>query len=117
LEFLRHQRKIWVPIAVLLLAAVYVFLDYSHFGCIFQRFLHLPCPGCGMTRAVKSVLLLNWKDAFLYHPMVFSLPLVAGYILKNGRLFKHKSLNDGILALIGIGFLINYAIKLAGLAG
>lgn len=117
MEFLRHQRKIWVPIAVLLLAVAYIFLDYIHFGCLFQRFLHLPCPGCGMTRAFKSVLMLDWKDAFRYHPMVFSLPLVTGYILKNGRLFRHKGINDCILALIGIGFLINYAIKLANLAG
>ncbi len=114
--FLQH-RKALVPVAVFLLAAVYILLDYIHFGCIFQRFLQMPCPGCGMTRAVKSALMLDLKTAFRYHPMVFSLPLAAGYILKNGHLFKHKGFNDFILVLIGVGFLVNYVIKLAGLAG
>ncbi|XYW69708.1 DUF2752 domain-containing protein [Oscillospiraceae bacterium LTW-04] len=70
-----------------------------------------------MTRAIKSALALDWKSAFSYHPMVFSLPLVAGYILMNGRLLKHKGFNDFILVLIGAGFLVNYIIKLAGLSG
>lgn len=104
-------------LCVLLLTALYIFLDHIHFVCIFLRFLHMPCPGCGMTRAVKSLLALNLKSAFYYHPMVFSLPLVAGYILANGHLFKHKGFNNFILMLIGAGFLVNYIIKLAGLAG
>ncbi|MDF3006033.1 MAG: hypothetical protein K0S22_2505 [Oscillospiraceae bacterium] len=117
MKLLLQWRKRLVLFAALLLAAVYFFLDYIHFGCIFQRFLHIPCPGCGMTRAIKSVLVLDLVAAFLYHPMVFSLPLVAGYILMNGHLFKHKRFNDFILVLIGAGFLVNYVIKLAGLSG
>ena len=70
-----------------------------------------------MTRAVRSALALDWKAALRHHPMILSLPLAAGYILKNGRLFKHKGFNDVVLALIGVGFLINYAVKLTGLAG
>lgn len=117
MKLLLQRRKRPALFAALLLAAVYIFLDYIHFGCIFQRFLHIPCPGCGMTRAIKSAMTLDWAAAFSYHPMVFSLPLVAGYILTNGRLFTHKGFNDFILVLIGAGFLINYIIKLAGLPG
>lgn len=117
MKLLLQRRKHLVLFAALLLAAVYFFLDYIHFSCIYQRFLHIPCPGCGMTRAIKSVLALDLVSAFLYHPMVFSLPLVAGYILMNGCLFKHKRFNDFILVLIGADFLVNYVIKLAGLSG
>ncbi|MFV0498129.1 MAG: DUF2752 domain-containing protein [Candidatus Fimivivens sp.] len=112
MKILSQHRSI--VIAILLFAAIYIYLDYIHFGCIFQRFLHIPCPGCGMTRALKSALILDWKAAFSYHRMVFSLPLVAGYILMNGRLLKHKGLNDLILILIGVGFLGNYIIELVG---
>ncbi len=117
MKLLLWRRNILVLFAVALLAALYIFLDHIQFGCIFQRFLHIPCPGCGMTRAVKALCALDFKTAFSYHPMVLSLPLVAGYILKNGRLFHHKGLNASVLGLIGAGFIINYIIKLTGLAG
>lgn len=115
--FLQGRKAAQTIFAVLLLAAVYIFFNRIHFGCVFLRFFHIPCPGCGMTRAVKSVLALDLKAAFNYHPMVFSLPLVAGYILANGHLFKRRGFNDFMLALIGAGFLVNYITKLAGLAG
>lgn len=116
MNFLLRRRNILVLLAIVLLSALYIFLDHIHFGCIFQRFLHIPCPGCGMTRALKALLALDFKAAFSYHPMVFSLPLVVGYIVKNGRLFCHRGFNIFILVMIGTGFLINYVIRLAALA-
>lgn len=29
----------------------------------------IPCPGCGLTRAHKAALQLNFKEAFSYHPL------------------------------------------------
>ena len=48
-----------------------------------------------------------------YHPMVFSLPLVAAYIALDGHVFRNKTLNTAVISLIGAGFAVNYAIKLA----
>ena len=48
-------------------------------GCYFYRKYHLYCPGCGGTRAVRSLLAGHPVKSFLYHPVV---PYAAGvYVL------------------------------------
>lgn len=51
------------------------------FYCMLAYFLNLPCPiywvtgvscpGCGMTRALFSVLRFDFAGAFYYHPLIF----------------------------------------------
>lgn len=38
-------------------------------GCPFNMLTGLPCPGCGMTRAVNALLHGNWSQAITYHPL------------------------------------------------
>ncbi len=91
--------------------------------CLFTVwFLHIPCPilwlttipclGCGMTRAYTALMHLDITEAFRMHPMFWSIPVLAVYYLKDYRLFKKKWLNDGILILIGAGFVIQWIVKL-----
>lgn len=98
-----------------ILAAFYIFMYFADVGCFFQNVFGVPCPGCGMTRALISALKLDVKAALEFHPMVFSLPLIAWYIFNNGRLFKNRKADIAVLSLIGIGFIICYIIKLKGL--
>ena len=72
--------------------------------CVFQCFLGIPCPGCGMTRALVAAANLNFADAFANHPMFWSLPFLGLYFLFDGGLFRYKWLNNLFLCLIGIGF-------------
>lgn len=45
--------------------------------CPARTLLGIPCPGCGMSRAVCAVLSLDFSAAFAYHPLWPLLPLVA----------------------------------------
>lgn len=94
------------------LAGYFCFLYFSGFECRILKYLHIICPGCGMTRAARALVQLDFSAAFSYHPMVYSMPLVIIYIFTNGRLFKKKIVDDIILICIGAGFVINYVIKL-----
>jgi hypothetical protein len=38
--------------------------------CLVKHFLHLPCPGCGMTRALACIFHGNFLEAFHYNPLV-----------------------------------------------
>ena len=67
-----------------------------------------------MTRAVVAALHFDFEMAFRYHPMVFSLPVIAAYILK-GRLFNRKWLDAVVLLAIAAGFIICYILRLNGL--
>ena len=80
--------------------------------CIFQSLFNIPCPGCGMTRAYLAVLRMDFKQAFLYHPMFWSVPIICAFFLFDGGLFKRKKWNNLLLCLMGIGFVIVWIIKL-----
>lgn len=80
--------------------------------CVFQHFLHIPCPGCGMTRAVAAVFRLDFLQAFRLHPMVWSLPVLGAYFLFDGGIFRKPWMNKLLLAAIGVGFLAVWGYRL-----
>lgn len=90
-------------------AALIYFLDY---GCIFRKIFGVICPSCGLSRAFMCCLKLDFAGAFYYHPMIFSLPVLVLYIIKNGVLFKNSVVNRIVLAAIGAGFVLCYIIRL-----
>ncbi len=50
--------------------------------CLSRRLFHLPCPGCGMTRAFAHLAKGEWKAAFTLHPLapVFALEMILGWL-------------------------------------
>lgn len=70
-------RLIYTGIAIVLIAFVYAFT-----GCPIRFFLGICCPGCGMTRAVAAALSFRFHDAYRFHPMVFSLPIVVIFLFQ-----------------------------------
>ena len=48
--------------------------------CFLNSLTGLPCPGCGMTRAVTALLHGNWTLAMTYHPLSPGY-LVIGFLL------------------------------------
>jgi len=46
--------------------------------CLSRRFLGLPCPGCGMTRALAHLAKGEWRAAVASHPFA---PLLAAELL------------------------------------
>jgi hypothetical protein len=36
--------------------------------CLMQRFLHIPCPGCGVLHAMTSLLRLHFVEALQFNP-------------------------------------------------
>lgn len=54
-----------------------IFIFCLFYRCPFKLFLHVECPGCGMTRAMISVLKLDFRQAFTYHPL-FPIVILGG---------------------------------------
>ncbi len=50
--------------------------------CPVRRMLGIPCPGCGMTRAVRALFCGDLAGAFAWHPLVWTLPLIALLLLR-----------------------------------
>lgn len=74
---------------VLLAVLICILLPYLSAGglCIIRRVTGFPCPGCGMTRAVLSLLRGDIRTAFAYHPLWVTLPLLAWLMLR--AVFPH----------------------------
>lgn len=84
-------------------------------GCLIERLTGIICPGCGLTRAVLAIARLEVRQAFSWHPMVWSLPVLYLFFLYDGRLFRRAWINRVILGVIAAGFLINWALRLAAM--
>ena len=98
---------------VVFLSGLCLFCFVTHMlkiTCVIKSVFGLACPGCGMTRAFLCAVRLDFVTAFAFHPMFWSLPLLVLYFLYDGRLFKNRKVDVAILALVFIGFLINWVI-------
>lgn len=94
-----------------LLVLLFFALNTQH-ACVFVKCFGIECPGCGMTRAIREVVHHNFAKAFQYHPMVFSMPYIAFYIVKSrsgSRLLKSEHI---LIAIIGLGFVITYVYRM-----
>lgn len=105
------KEKILIGIAVIIGISIGKIMNIP---CIFLWITGYECLGCGMTRALLSVLKFDFVSAFQYHGMFWSLPILGLYILFDGKLFKNKILNISVLVLIAVGFVINWVLNLVG---
>ena len=51
----------------------YLFINHSFFECIFLKYLGIACPGCGLTRAFRYIVKLDFVNAFKMN--ILSIPL------------------------------------------
>lgn len=68
------------------LAAFHVWIpsgDSASAICLLRRLFHLPCPGCGLTRAFAALAKGNWSAAVTLHPLapVLAFEMGAGWAL------------------------------------
>ncbi len=97
--------------AVLTIALI-VFLS-SDSMCLIRLTTGLPCPTCGMTRAALSLLRLDFRTAFTYHPMIFVVipALISGAILiLTGKASKKRHL-PWLIAL-AVSLFIVYVVRM-----
>jgi len=72
--------KVWLPITNL------------GIPCIFHEVTGLFCPGCGITRALTSLLSLDLMQSFQYHPLIYILiPLYGAYMLTKRKGWQSTS--------------------------
>ena len=75
---------IWVAVYPLL-------LELTGIGCPIRFVFGIECPGCGMTRALVSVLRLDFASAFAFHPVWFVPPVAAILVLAFGIAKKERA--------------------------
>jgi len=91
---------------------VVALMRYFEITCFLLELTGIPCPGCGMTRALIAAVQFRFQEAFSWHAMFWSVPLLYLCFLLDGGLFKKAWCNWVFYALIFAGFLINWLMKL-----
>ena len=99
-----YKTKIAVTLVVLVYAAV---LWIFKVPCPILKMTGRECIGCGMTRAILYALKFDFKTAFSYHFMFWSVPLLYASFLFDGKLFRHKISNYAFYIIIFVGFALN----------
>lgn len=83
-----------------ILAALYLSgIDFSDFlpGCYIYGRYHIYCPGCGGTRAVRSLLGGDFVQSFLYHPFVPYAAVVYILFLCSNVLYRLRAVKKRFL--------------------
>lgn len=109
----RRQKLLHKSLLALLLGGYFglVFWLFPRLGitCVFQHLFHVPCPGCGMTRAAFALLRLDFAAAWGYNPLIFAMPYLLVYLffdLRPARLHRRILLGIGVAALIHWAFVL-----------
>ncbi|MCR4720549.1 MAG: DUF2752 domain-containing protein [Lachnospiraceae bacterium] len=96
-------------LAILSIVFIYFIFHITGIGCPIKYVTGVSCPGCGMTRAMWSLLHFDFAQAFYYHPM-WPLPILwlAAFIFrwKLGKVYKW------IVIAFAVAFLVTYIIRM-----
>lgn len=61
---------------ILLATIIYIIFYKLGIGCPIKNITGISCAGCGMTRAYKALLNLDFRSAFYFHPLFWTIPLI-----------------------------------------
>lgn len=87
---------------------------YLLIGCPVKFFTGVPCPGCGMTRAVGAVLRLRFAEALRCHPLVVVLPFALVVALAKKGPLADARVRKVLAIAAGVLFLAVYLVRLMG---
>lgn len=85
-------------------------------GCIFERFLGISCPGCGLFTAWYYVLHGQFEIAFYFHPLFWLVPfLFIILFIDNFILERPSHKTNYVLTPILLIFIIVYLLRISGI--
>ena len=64
------MKKIIINLIILLSGTLFIFIIVTgkfNVECLFKKMFHISCPGCGLTRSFRSILSLDFINAFKYN--------------------------------------------------
>ncbi len=95
--------------------AVYYVIVHILFGqfCPMMIALHLPCPGCGMTRALMLVLTGHLQEAWRLQPLVFGWIFLAVLFAVNRYILDRKpKILTYLLVVLLLGAILLYLFRI-----
>ncbi len=77
-------------------------LEQKELPCLFKKYFHFDCPGCGFQRSIIALLKGNITESFLLFPTTIALLIFFVCFFTNN---KYQFANRGIVLNIGLIFI------------
>lgn len=108
----RHYKRIFCRLILLALAAGLLAAAVAmKTPCLIRSMSGIPCPTCGMTRAWLACLRLDFQEAFSYHPMFWSIPVLALVYVLDGLPLPGKKASGAVYIAVLLGFGVTWLIR------
>ena len=85
----------YIYIIIISIVLILYYFQIINIPCLFREITHFYCPGCGISRALRSLIHLDLYQAFRYNNLIIILlPIIIIYYLeKILNYFNIKNLN------------------------
>jgi hypothetical protein len=86
-EKMEANKKYFKILFIIIFGTVFFFIPKDYLGetypiCLFRLLFNINCIGCGTTRAIWSIMHLNFSNAIEYNKLiVITFPLLTGCII------------------------------------
>lgn len=107
----QNNYKKYIAILLIGILCIVFYLKYNiGIPCIFHELTGFYCPGCGLTRAIASIVKLDFYQAFRYNILVFVLiPFFIFYFI-NKVFFSNKYKIPNFIIIIVLVLVIVFGI-------
>ena len=106
-KFILHTLKTGI-VCVIILIFLLLF-----FKCPMKLFFDIPCPGCGMTRAIISLLKFDFKASFTYNPLAIFVILALVYYIFIRKFAKIPSKFEKLyLVLLAVSLVVLWILRM-----
>lgn len=77
--YMKRLEKVILMITFFIIGIILLIklLEFIKFDCIYRKLFNIYCPGCGVTRMIKSILKFDLYQAFRYNPLCFILFIIS----------------------------------------
>ena len=110
---MKNSRNLKTGLAAIILVGIlgaFILLDV--YKCPFLIFGGIPCPTCGVTRAILALIQLDFKSYFEYNAMAFFLVIAVALAACRKHIVKGKRIIDGYIYIVLAINAIYYVIRL-----
>ncbi len=106
----KNRKKALTVLLLLAVFAIYSLLATHYLGhaCPINLVFGVPCPGCGLTRAVLCIFHGDFSGAFSTHPLVFTLPVIA--VLLIVAFFSERFCASKVYSALCISFSLLFVV-------
>ena len=100
---MNELRKLWLKhrnaVLCLTIVGIYCLIRFAlGIPCTVKYLTGVSCAGCGMSRALLSLVRLDFAAALNYHPLSFLMPVVAPFVIW----FYVKEMKKAFTILLGV---------------